>query len=195
MTAKNTTDGLGYRAPQMWAPLKSKHLTPPATVGLNTMSIDKLLKQMEEYRARRELRDNRPEWLVAFIKTAAELFEPLSSVGRVGYECQGHERGWTVCMYLGTTEIIGGPKDGQIEHAGFSVDLTKLTTLFSRIDRLEWYSVANENHDRFEDATRSVLSAHGFVNDTNHVQLELLHAPPRFAGPGFKLRGGDLTKC
>ncbi len=159
------------------------------------MSIEKLLQQMEEYRSRRERRDNRPEWLVTFIRTAAELFEPLTNVGRVGFDCQGHERGWTVCMYLGTTEIIGGPKDGQIEHASFSIDLTRLTELFNKIDRLEWYSIANEQNDRFDDATRSVLSVHGLVGDTNQVQLELLHAPPRFAGPGFKLRGADLTQC
>ena len=159
------------------------------------MSIEKLLKQMEEYRSRREQRDNRPEWLVDFIKCAAELFEPLTNVGRVGYECQGHERGWTVCMYLGTTEIIGGPKDGQIEHASFSVDLTRLTNLFKKIDRLEWYSVANDKEASFDDATRSVLSVHGCVEDSQDVQLELLHAPPRFVGPGFKLRGVDLTQC
>ena len=150
---------------------------------------------MEEYRSRREQRDSRPEWLVTFIKTAAELFEPLTNVGRVGFDCQGHERGWTVCMYLGTTEIIGGPKDGQIEHASFSVDLTRLTELFLKIDRLEWFSIANEQNERFDDATRSVLSVHGLVDETNQVQLELLHAPPRFAGPGFKLRGVDLTQC
>ena len=72
------------------------------------MSIEELLEQMEQYRLRREQRDCRPEWLKGFIQQASSLFEPLTHVGRVGYACQFDERGWTVCMYLGTTEIVGG---------------------------------------------------------------------------------------
>ena len=149
------------------------------------MSIEELLQQMEDYRTRREQRDGRPEWLKTFIRNVAELFEPLNNIGRVGFDCQGHERGWTVCVYLGTTEIIGGPKDGQIEHASFVVDVVSLTGLFHKIDRFEWYSVSNDSDDRFEEATRSLLSLHGAADADNQVHLELLHAPPRFVGPGL----------
>lgn len=156
------------------------------------MSLEELLRQMDDFRSRKEKRDCRPEWLKQFIKEAADLFEPLVHNGRVGFDCQGHERGWTVCMYLGTTEIIGGPKDGQIEHASFMVDLKKLTGIFDTVDRLEWYSVANANDNRFEDSTRSVLSVHGQAQQGNSVHLELLHSPPRHVDPGLRKSGDEV---
>ncbi len=150
------------------------------------MSIEELLQQMEDYRSRRELRDQRPEWLRQFIIDASNLFEPLSSVGRVGYDCQADERGWTACLYMGTTEIIGGPKDGQIEHAGFVIDVKQLMSLFQEVHRFEWYSLSNNDDDRFNEPTRAVLSIHGYVQKTEFVQLELLACPPKFVGPGVR---------
>lgn len=149
------------------------------------MSIEELLQQMEDYRARREQRDHRPEWLRRFVISAADMFEPLSNVGRVGYDCQADERGWTVCMYLGTTEIIGGPKDGQIEHAGFVIDIKQLMEMFQQVHRFEWYSLSNENDERFNEATRSLLTIHGDVED-GFVQLELLACPPKYVAPAIR---------
>lgn len=150
------------------------------------MSIEELLQQMEDYKARRDERDHRPDSLKDFVHQAADVFEPLSSVGRVGYDCQADERGWTVCMYLGTTEILGGPKDGQIEHAGFVIDLKQVMQLFQEVHRFEWYSLSNENDARFNEATRSVLTVHGDVDDAGFVQLELLACPPKYVGPGVR---------
>ncbi|MEZ6121715.1 MAG: hypothetical protein R3C49_00910 [Planctomycetaceae bacterium] len=150
------------------------------------MSIEELLQQMEDFRSRREQRDHRPEWLKTFIRHAADVFEPLSSVGRVGFECQADERGWHVCLYLGTTEIIGGPRDGQIDHAGFVVDMRHVMGLFQSIQRFEWYSVSNQLDDRFQEPIRSVLLVHGTTDDNQSVQLELLASPPTKAGPGIR---------
>ncbi|MEQ9408728.1 MAG: hypothetical protein RIK87_13410 [Fuerstiella sp.] len=150
------------------------------------MSIEELLQQMEDYRTRREQKDHRPAWLRAFVKSAADLFEPLEYTGRVGFDCQPGEQGWIVTMYLGTTEIIGGPRDGQIDHVSFRVDITRLDQLFQNIQRLEWYSVNNESDDRFHDSTRSLLSVVGTVADDHVVQLELLGIPPKYVGPGLK---------
>lgn len=156
------------------------------------MSLEDLLKQMEDFRSRKENRDCRPDWLKEFVTAAAGLFEPLAHSGRVGYDCQGHEHGWTVCMYLGTTEIIGGPRDGQIEHASFVVNLKELENIFDTIDRLEWFSVANDADERFEDSTRSVMSVRGQAKGGKNVHLELLHAPPRFVEPGFRNNDGNV---
>ncbi len=150
------------------------------------MSIEELLQQMEDYRTRREQRDHRPEWLRTFIRNAADVFEPLEHMGRVGFDCQFSDRNWIVTMYMGTTEIIGGPRDGQIEHVGFRLDLSRLTKLFATIHRLEWYSLSNELDDRFNEATRSLISVVGTVESENVVQLELLGTPPKYVGPGLK---------
>jgi hypothetical protein len=159
------------------------------------MSIEELLQQMEEYRTRKEQRDHRPKWLTRFITSVAELFDPLTDIGRVGYNCQADEHGWLVSMYLGTTEIIGGPKDGQIEHASFKIDMCRIVAQFKTLQRFEWYSIANHDSDHFNEETRSLISAHGTVGDDQFVRLELLHIPPMFVTPGLNKKsehiGGD----
>ena len=152
------------------------------------MSIEELLEQMEQYRLRREHRDFRPDWLKQFVQLAAGLFEPLTHVGRVGYDCQFDERGWTVCMYLGTTEIVGGAKDGRIDHAGFRIDLSSMYRLFSQISRFEWYSVTDSKTVDHAETLRSLVCIHGTTSGDHAVRLELLASPPDFVGPGLHCR-------
>ncbi|MEO1981404.1 MAG: hypothetical protein ABGZ24_12875 [Fuerstiella sp.] len=150
------------------------------------MSIEELLQQMQDYKTRREQRDHRPQWLKDFICRVADMFEPLANVGRVGFDCQADERGWLISMYPGTTEIIGGPKDGQVEHVGFRIDILQLLQLFKEVTRCEWYSVGNKHDEPFEQAVRSLLSISGKVNSEHSVRLELLGVPPKYVGPALK---------
>jgi hypothetical protein len=152
------------------------------------MSIEDLLEEMEQYRSRRELRDYRPEWLKQFISGAANLLEPLTHVGRVGYECRIDDRGWTVCMYLGATEIVGGALDGQVDHASFQVDLQQLQALFQTVSRFEWFSLADPESQRPGHLVRSLISIHGFVGEHHPVKLEILSVPPDVVRPGLHRR-------
>lgn len=157
------------------------------------MSIDELLQHLERFRSRREQRDYRPEWLKLFIRQAAALLEPLAHVGRVGYDCQCDERGWTVCMYLGTTEIVGGARDGQIDHADFRIDLTRISGLFTSVTRFEWYSLAGLSPTGPQSGFRSLIAAHGLIRDpetqmNQEIRLELLAVPPALVGPGLHCR-------
>jgi len=161
--------------------------------SLKFMSPEELLQQLEEYESRRKPRDRRPKWLKHLIQQIADLFEPLRDVARVGYDCRMDEHGWLIRMYLGTTEIIGGPKDGQIEHASFRLDLQQLMGHFEKIDRLEWYSVANAESDDASGQVRSLLSMVGTANEGRQVQLELLACPPKYAPPGMHNTAGDIT--
>lgn len=157
------------------------------------MSPEELLQQLEDYESRRKLKDRRPKWLTHLIQQVADLFEPLRDVARVGYDCRMDEQGWLIRMYLGTTEIIGGPKDGQIEHAGFRMNVQALIDLFDQVDRLEWYSVANAEPEDFDGELRSLLSLVGSAGDDHRVQLELLASPPRYAPPGMRNTAGDIA--
>lgn len=152
------------------------------------MSIEELLEQMEQYRLRREQRDYRPEWLKNFVQQASSLFEPLTHVGRVGYDCQFDERGWTICMYLGTTEIVGGAKDGRIDHASFRIELAQLSRLFTSISRFEWYSVAETDACGETSDIRSLITVHGVATEGDEVRLELLAVPPQSVKPGLHHR-------
>lgn len=151
------------------------------------MSIEELLQQMEDYRNRREQTDHRPQWLRDFIRSAADRFEPLVYSGRVGFDCQAGEHGWIVTMYLGTTEIVGGPRDGQIDHVSFRIDIARLSDLFDTVERMEFYSVSNDHDKRFSASTRALLSLVGTVRDGSHVQLEVMATPPKYVGPGLRM--------
>ena len=158
------------------------------------MSPEELLQQLKEYESRRTRKDRRPKWLQHLVQQVADLFEPLRDVARVGYDCRMDEHGWLICMYLGTTEIIGGPKDGQIEHASFRMDVQQLIVLFERVDRLEWYSVANAEPEEFNGHVRALLSVVGIVQEGQKIQLELLASPPKYAPPGMHHTAGDATR-
>ena len=147
------------------------------------MSPEELLQHLAECESRRTPKDRRPIWLKQLIHQVAELFEPLRDVARAGYDCRMDEQGWLIRMYLGTTEIIGGPKDGQIEHASFRMDLQQLTEVFEQVDRLEWYSVANVEPEEFDGQLRCLLSVVGKVAEGQKIQLELLASPPKYAPP------------
>ncbi len=158
------------------------------------MSPEELLQQLEAYESRRKLRDRRPQWLQHLVQQIADLFEPLRDVARVGFDCRMDEQGWLIRMYLGTTEIIGGPKDGQIEHASFRMDVQQLVGLFEQVDRIEWYSVANSEPEEFDGQLRSLLSVVAKASEGQRVQLELLASPPRYAPPGLRHTTGNQTQ-
>jgi hypothetical protein len=107
-------------------------------VSRSHLSARHLLQQIETDRSKRAKRDIRPVWLTALIECAAELFEPLAEVGRVGFDCRLDEQGWSVSLYLGTVEFVGGKTDGQTQRVGFRFDLKALLEQFTRVDDVSW---------------------------------------------------------
>ncbi|MEM9701617.1 MAG: hypothetical protein AAF907_04150, partial [Planctomycetota bacterium] len=41
---------------------------------------------------------SRPEWLREFIDAAAELFDPIAGLGRVGFRTEPSEEGWVAAL-------------------------------------------------------------------------------------------------
>lgn len=142
-----------------------------------------LLKQVEIYRATRAGRDGRPGWVTDFIDRVAELFEPFTDVGRVGFECQLDEDRWVIGMYLGTTEIVGGPEDGFSRATNFQFDLGSLLQRFGEIDRFLWSAFPDSGAD--DAQARSFVTIDGRV-EGRPLRLRIFSVPPRDAGPGFR---------
>ena len=65
----------------------------------------------------------------------ADLFEPFTDVGRVGYECRIREEVWEIGLYLGCTEFVGGKLDGEIQAVDFQFDVARLYRMFDQIAR------------------------------------------------------------
>jgi len=147
------------------------------------MPVKHLLKQVEIYRSKRNNRDVRPPWVTELIDRVADLFEPTTGVGRVGFECQLAEDCWVVGMYLGSTEIIGGPDDGQTQQSNFHFDLLELIDCFNNIERVRW-SAFPEGTDDASTAC-SLITIEGCVGE-NSLRLKVYANPPADAGPGFR---------
>lgn len=145
--------------------------------------VKHLLKQLETYRPQRERRDVRPQWVSDFIDAVAELFEPLSDVGRVGFDCQLTEDRWTLGLYLGLTEIVGGERDGQTCYNGFQIALLPLLELLSEVEHCSWNVIPDPLSEG--SLPDSFLMIEGQV-DGNPIRLQIDSVPPPDAGPGIR---------
>ncbi|MEK6256985.1 MAG: hypothetical protein AABP62_00070 [Planctomycetota bacterium] len=144
--------------------------------------VHHLLKQLELHKRDRKERDRRPEWLSAFVHQTAALFEPLSGVAKVGYQCELTSIGWEARLYLGSTEIVGGRDDGQSRLISFEFDFARLTEGFTRVDEFRWNVCSTT-----DGSTGSFVTLRGHVDD-HPISLKIYSRPPRDAGPAFLQR-------
>ena len=150
------------------------------------MPVQHLLRQVEIYRSKRqqgEQADVRPAWMTAFIESIAGLFEPLADDGRAGYDCRMIDGTWVLEMYLGATEIVGGPDDGQLRYTNFQFDLNGLLDRFDTIDRFRWNAIPGAADDG--GIARSTVMVSGRVGE-NQMRMHVHSIPPDDAGPGFR---------
>lgn len=146
--------------------------------------VQHLLKQMEGWRPRQKKRDLRPEWLTHMIEEFAEAFEPISDVARVGFECVPEDDVWVVQMYLGRTEIVGGPRDGHAQPISFELNIQSLVSRFERLDQFTW-SVYPEGAEDETDP-RSYLTLGGAIAG-HAVRFHFFTSAPNENGPGMRV--------
>ncbi|HUG90416.1 MAG TPA: hypothetical protein VML55_06265 [Planctomycetaceae bacterium] len=152
-----------------------------------------LIRQLDTLRSGRKPRDRRPDWLVEFINAAADRFDPLAGVGRVGFESRAVEGRWEVVLYLGSTEVVGGAQDGESLPAAFSFDLLGLLRSFTQVQQLSWTARPRggdeDGGDGGEGGADRRLDARvtieGFVGE-QPLLLQVCSLPPEEAGPGFR---------
>ncbi len=129
-------------------------------------------------------RDARPAWVRTFIDRVADCFEPLDDVGRVGFVCRPADEGWAVTMYLGRTEIVGGPDDGVARSMAFHFDVQSVLACFSQVDRVRW-TACPELAAPVGDDQCSLLRIDGQVEESR-LQLMVTAVPPEGTGPGLR---------
>ena len=132
----------------------------------------------------------RPDWVDAFIADAAELFDPLSGLGRVGFRTHPADGAWNVALFLGATEIVGGPGDGLVAPARFRFDASGLAGLFDDVPEVNLH-VEPILAAHGVDGIDAALSLTGEV-DGNPLTATVLTLPPDDAEPGFKRYAAGL---
>ena len=146
------------------------------------MPINHLLRNLEN--RERRTGDSRPTWLVELIDQAADLFEPLRSVSRVGFDCWPTEKDWMVFLFLGDTEIVGGRDDGRLDPLEFRFDLLGLLDLLEDVQQIQWMVLPVGNDPSDNDRSYISIVAH---YQGHPVSLRLLSIAPENAGPGLRL--------
>lgn len=153
------------------------------------LPVQHLLKNLETFGIRPR-RDVRPAWLADLINQIAELFEPFTDVGRVGFDCRLTDDRWELGMFLGSTELVGGKEDGDVQHVDFQLDIARLHSFFTSIDHFTW-SAFPGGTDCDMTPGFSFISIDGCVQ--NHpLRLRVFSTPPDEAGPGLR-RHSDGT--
>ena len=150
------------------------------------LAIRHLIRQVEDYAARRQQGRKTPDWLAGFVQQAAELFEPFSGMARPGFECRRDEDRWEISIFLGKTERVGGPDDGHLSPVNFSFDVHGLSRLFEQLTSLRWNAFPDKSGLEDEHAIDlSFLLAEGTVQG-EQVSLQVHSGPPEGAGPALK---------
>ena len=147
------------------------------------MTIQYLIQQAEQYQNERSLRNVRPAWVDELVDHAADLFVPLTGVGRVGYECHLADDRWEVSMFLGKIEYIGGAKDGESRHSNFQFEVQGLLKYFDQIDRFVWSALPDVSTGL--DVPMSFLIIEGTL-EGEPISLRVFSVPPQEAGAGLK---------
>lgn len=154
------------------------------TLGHSHIPVKHLLKQVEMYHSKRQ-RGVRPAWLTEFVNDAADLFDPLSDVARVGYDAMLADDRWVVGLFLGRIEIVGGRDDGSTEPPGFEFDVLGLIARFTEVERVRWNAVPAETEEAESFAATSFLSIDGRISE-NPLRVQVYSVPPSEMGPGLR---------
>ncbi|MCA9039237.1 MAG: hypothetical protein KDA65_02705 [Planctomycetaceae bacterium] len=148
------------------------------------MPVAHLVKQVELYKAKREQRDNRPAWLVELIDEMTDLFEPMTEIGRVGFDCQVDEGHWTLALFLGQTEYVGGQHDGLARATNFQFNLLPLLNLIDEVHHLDYFACPDVSMQTSLECESHITLIGQHQN--NPLRLHILSTAPHMAGPGIR---------
>ncbi len=150
------------------------------------LPIQHLMKQMEKFSSEQINIKCRPSWLSSFVDEVADIFNPTDEVGRVGFDCQFSEECWEVGLFLGSTEIVGGQRDGQFIAANFQFDLLQLLDRFESVNRFHFNFLEPSASAGECDSSSAYITIEGHLADLDVVRLNVYATPPAEAGPGFR---------
>lgn len=121
------------------------------------------------------------DWLERLASAVGRVFyaqEPLAPLGCHVHQESDHEPG-EVTLFVSGTELLGGPRDGQVSVSKFMLDLRALIELFEDVESCYWQA-----HTMAED---DQLGPHLGIEgqfEGHAVWLRVTANPPSQFGPG-----------
>ena len=89
-------------------------------------------------------------------------------------------------LFLGSTEIVGGQRDGQFIAASFQFDLLQLLDRFESVNRFHFNFLEQSDSLTTSDCSSAYITIEGHLTDLEIVRLNVYATPPEEAGPGFR---------
>ncbi len=175
----------------------SRRAARPTCLGGTTfvthahLPIRHLIRQVE-IRSLRPQRDTRPQWMAGFVDSIAELFEPFTDMGRVGFECRAStEDRWEITMYLGRNEVVGGRLDGRRVPVDFQFDLHRACEIFESVTSVRW-NVFGSDESFGDDESRAAETGSSAEGAGGHAPVagerSYLMIDGTHAGAGVRLK-------
>jgi hypothetical protein len=124
--------------------------------------------------------DELPGWLKVLLDLVADCIEVESTAGPLGVRWGQDEDAWEVTIYPTPVELVGGAVDGEVVAPGFTVDLERLRTAFTRLDAFGWNALGLHGRDGSYVYLEGDFLAH-------ELFLRVLAQAPQDEGPGAKL--------
>jgi hypothetical protein len=123
-----------------------------------------------------------PQWLVSLVDAAGDCMEVHCECGPLAFRWGSDRDLWEVRIYYAPGEAVGGADDGAMLAPGFTLDLTRLTSVFDKLTEVCWRSHSFGPHDQ----EGPHVSMEG-VYQGHHVWLQVLAEAPEGEEPGFKV--------
>ena len=118
----------------------------------------------------------------SLVDAVGDCLEVYSEGGPLTFRWGQEDELWRMMIYLAPVELVGGPSDGAITHAFFSLDLQELISAFDEVMAFLWYTDSISPHD--------LAGPHITVEGNyqgRHVFLEILSFAPADEEPGHKV--------
>lgn len=149
------------------------------------LSIHHLIRHVEERRNREINPVAVPEPITRLIHSVCDLFEPFSGVARAGYECSFAEESWEVSVFLGETECVGGPCDGELRPVNFRFDVGSVSGLFDAVHSLTWNALPRDYTSGDGMRFESFLTVLGEYEKLR-ISLQIHALAPQTFGPAMR---------
>jgi hypothetical protein len=123
--------------------------------------------------------DELPDWLEVLLDLVTDCIEVESLAGPLGVRWGQDEDAWEVTIYPMPVELVGGASDGELVAPGFTLDLERLRTAFTRLDSFGWNALGLG-----QDGPCIKLEGDFMAHE---LFLRVLAQAPQDEGPGAKL--------
>ena len=129
-----------------------------------------------------------PRWLANLADEIVRRIVPVDPLAPIGCHYLLQDGVWEVTLFVSTTEIVGGRRDGQVFASAFQFDLAGIEEHFESVSSISWQPIELGDDDDLGPHVAIVGS-----REDHPVWLRVTAVPPRGFEPGRAFNLLDST--